>query len=79
VAGIDDPWTNDLPKHHESLFDQVLIPVETIQVTGPVLPSDDQVAADQFFRGVAIERNGILRVSRCGDDFPVSETEPITR
>ena len=78
MARKDDPDTDRFRQRRESSPSLLLIPTEPIHVSPAVLPAQDQVAGDEFPRGLVVENHRLLRVARRGDHLPATEADPGT-
>ena len=52
------------------------IPTKPVQIPPAIFPAQDQVAGNEFPRGLIVENHRLLRMTRCGDHLPATEANP---
>jgi len=79
MARKDDPDVEILRQRGKGTLALPLIPAEPVHVTPPALPTQDQIAGEEFPRGLVVEDHRLLRMTRRGDHLPTTEADTGTR
>jgi len=77
VTRINRPDSEDIVQDGETIPRQYLVPAKAVQIAHAVMPTQNEIAADEFLCFFVVEGNGIRRVTGRRNRLPVGKPDPV--